>query len=778
MDQSNDAEELTRLRVRVATLEAELAAAQAQTAAAEKDARHWRHIIESLPEFVTIFDREGRYVYLNAIGPGYQGESYVGRPLSDFIDPRYWQSAFEAALAGQVIQYDVYDERRRHWFHCNVGPITLEDGQTYLVVTAHNADRLKEVEGELRDARELWTSLTSNSPDTILLLAPDARILFINRLLPGYTLEEVVGKRAVDFISPEQREGYLAALHTASVTRLPQFYEVRDARFANYWWVTLVPVRDGQRGDLVLAISQDVTEHHHSQEALRESELRLRLLLEQAPAILWTTDTNLKVTSASGSGLESLDITQDQWLGRHVAAVLNTVEPGALALSAHHTALAGQSVNFEHAWDDRTFHLHVEPLRDERSQIVGTVGLALDITSRVEVERAMRSARDDLELRVAQRTTELDTANRALREDIAAREGIEAKLRESEERFRIIADTVPVAIAITTLSDGKVLYVNHRFAQLLESTPQALLGVNASSLYAQPEDRARMLERLRETPAVLDLELELKCPTGKKMRVSGNYQLITFGGEACVLSGFVDLTHRIATERELRAERRLLRRLLELQQRDRQLLSYEIHDGIVQDMTAALMFFESSRPAELGEEHPTHDSFLSGVRLLRGSISEARRVINGLQPPVLEDEGVVAAVEALVTELERLTEIEIELVIDVTFRRLAPALEMAIYRIVQEGLNNVWHHSKSTKARVELIQRDDSIDIRVQDWGIGFDLARVAKRRYGLMGIRERARLLNGRAVIESSPGAGTRLVIELPLLDALMPNDEQASDL
>ena len=286
-----------------------------------------------------------------------------------------------------------------------------------------------------------------------------------------------------------------------------------------------------------------------------------------------------------------------------------------------------------------------------------------------------------------------------------------------------------------------------------------------------------MLERLQETSAAFDLELQLRCPSGKEMRVSGNYQLITFGGTTCVLSGFVDLTQRIENERQLKAERRLLKRLLELQQRDRQLLSYEIHDGIVQDMTAALMFFESSRPAELGEEHPTHDSFLVGLRLLRGSIIEARRVINGLQPPVLEDEGVVAAIEALVTELERLTELEIELVIDVKFQRLAPALEMAIYRIVQEALNNVWHHSKSTKARVELLQQDDSVNIRVQDWGVGFDPATVSKRRYGLMGMRERARLLNGRARLESAPGAGTLVAIELPLFDALMPNDERASE-
>jgi signal transduction histidine kinase len=281
------------------------------------------------------------------------------------------------------------------------------------------------------------------------------------------------------------------------------------------------------------------------------------------------------------------------------------------------------------------------------------------------------------------------------------------------------------------------------------------------------------MDRLREAESILELELWLQSPSGKRMLVSGNYQLIKFDNEDCVLTGFVDLTRRIEAEQELLAERRLLKRLLELHERDRQLISYEIHDGIVQDMTAAQMFFESSRPDGLPADDPSHEPFQQGVRLLRGSIDEARRLINGLRPPVLEDEGVIAAVETLVSEMERDAALHIELVTDVKFKRLAPALEMAIYRIVQEGLNNIWHHSRSAKARVELVQRDETIEIRVQDWGIGFDPAKVAKRRYGLMGMRERARLLNGRAIIKSSLGEGTTLHIELPLIDALMPDAE-----
>jgi PAS domain S-box-containing protein len=546
---------------------------------------------------------------------------------------------------------------------------------------------------------------------------------------------------------------------------------MRDVRAQMWWWVTLVPVRDSQRGDLVLSISQDVTARRASQEALLESETRLRLMLDQVPAIVWTTDENLRVKSCSGAGLEPLGMSPKVWLGKSVADVLGLADPEALPLKAHRSALAGQSVNFEYAWKGWYFHSHVEPLRDAAGNIVGTLGLSLDISARVAAEDAVRSARDDLERRVAERTAELDQVNHNLLLDIAKRERVQQQLRESEERFRIIADTVPVAIVITRLSDGRVVYVNHRLIELFEVEPHELVNRKSTDFYVEPSERELLMQRLSETDTVLELELWLQSPNSKRFLASGNYQLIKFDNEDCVLTGLVDLTRRVETEQALLAERRLLKRLLELHERDRQLISYEIHDGIVQDMTAAQMFFESSRPAGLAADDPSQEPFHNGVRLLRGSIDEARRLINGLRPPVLEDEGVVAAIEALASEMERDAGLQIELVTDVKFNRLAPALEMAIYRIVQEGLNNVWHHSRSAKARVELMQRDDTIEIRVQDWGIGFDPAKVGKRRYGLVGMRERARLLNGRAIIRSAPGEGTTLHIELPLIDTLMPD-------
>ena len=144
---------------------------------------------------------------------------------------------------------------------------------------------------------------------------------------------------------------------------------------------------------------------------------------------------------------------------------------------------------------------------------------------------------------------------------------------------------------------------------------------------------------------------------------------------------------------------------------------------------------------------------------------EARRLISGVRPPILDEEGVVAAVAHLVNEQRRLRGPKIDYRNSVDFDRLAPILENGIYRIAQEGLANACMHSKSEKVRVSLLQREDWVQIEVRDWGIGFDTGSVQENRFGLVGIRQRARLLGGKCSIRSTPGQGTRITVDLPVV-------------
>ena len=145
----------------------------------------------------------------------------------------------------------------------------------------------------------------------------------------------------------------------------------------------------------------------------------------------------------------------------------------------------------------------------------------------------------------------------------------------------------------------------------------------------------------------------------------------------------------------------------------------------------------------------------AGMTMLRQGHFEARRLISGLRPPILDEEGIVAAIAHLVGEERRKKGPKIEYLSMVEFERLTPILENAVYRIAQEALTNACRHSQSKKVRVELVQHGDRLRIDVQDQGVGFHPEDVKEGQFGLSGIRERVRLLGGKATIESKVGKG-----------------------
>jgi len=226
-----------------------------------------------------------------------------------------------------------------------------------------------------------------------------------------------------------------------------------------------------------------------------------------------------------------------------------------------------------------------------------------------------------------------------------------------------------------------------------------------------------------------------------------------------------EIKQRRHAEELLLKEQRYLRYLLELQDRDRQMVSYEIHDGLAQQLAAAMMQFEMFSRATGHHAKAVWKTFESGLAMLNASMREARRLINGLRSPILDELGVVAAIEDLISQNSQQEKPEIEFVQHLDRERLAPALENAVFRIVQESLTNARRYGQSERVLVRLSRRDDYLRIEVQDWGIGFNPRKVGEGHFGLEGIQERARLCGGSATIKSALGKGTRIVVQLPLM-------------
>jgi len=214
-----------------------------------------------------------------------------------------------------------------------------------------------------------------------------------------------------------------------------------------------------------------------------------------------------------------------------------------------------------------------------------------------------------------------------------------------------------------------------------------------------------------------------------------------------------------------RQSREALRQLLESHDRERQLIAYEIHDGFAQQLAAAISHLQACAQAEDPNPEDLVKVCDTALGLLRQCSAEARRLMTGLRPPVLDESGIAAAVRDLVDAANARGGPKVEFHSQIKSGRLEPLLENAVYRIIQECLTNARRYSKSDRVRIELVQEESRLRLTSTDWGIGFDPAAVDKGCFGLEGIRERSRLLGGHTVITSAPGKGTRVVVELPLV-------------
>jgi signal transduction histidine kinase len=216
---------------------------------------------------------------------------------------------------------------------------------------------------------------------------------------------------------------------------------------------------------------------------------------------------------------------------------------------------------------------------------------------------------------------------------------------------------------------------------------------------------------------------------------------------------------------EVRREQETLQHLLRSSDHERQLIAYEIHDGLAQELAGAIMQFEGHD--FLKEQNPGEaaKAYTTAVALVRRSLAETRRLISGVRPPILDEEGVVAAIAHLIEDARTKEGLEVEFFKEVDFDRLAPILENTIYRSVQEGLTNALRHSQSKKVRIELLHVGKEVHVVIQDWGVGFISEKEGDKSFGLKGIRERARLLGGSATIDTVLGSGTRIAVKLPVI-------------
>ncbi|MGO0122110.1 sensor histidine kinase [Desulfothermobacter acidiphilus] len=211
----------------------------------------------------------------------------------------------------------------------------------------------------------------------------------------------------------------------------------------------------------------------------------------------------------------------------------------------------------------------------------------------------------------------------------------------------------------------------------------------------------------------------------------------------------------------------LAMKVLEAQEEERRRIAREIHDGPAQSMASVVLRVEYCLKLLTKKPEAMSKELVALQELVRGSLQEVRKIIYDLRPMALDDLGLVAALEQFLDHVRVLHQLEVEFVVMGSPRRLPGPQEAAIFRIVQEAVNNTIKHAAATRVMVKLEFVNRRLNLVVKDNGKGFVVQKVSKgprKGFGLWSMRERAELLGSELGIFSNPGQGTVITLSVPL--------------
>ena len=214
--------------------------------------------------------------------------------------------------------------------------------------------------------------------------------------------------------------------------------------------------------------------------------------------------------------------------------------------------------------------------------------------------------------------------------------------------------------------------------------------------------------------------------------------------------------------------RAMIGKMAHIQDEERRLIGLDLHDGLTQLIISANMHLNTLN-SQIGSRlnAQTLQALDVSRTLIKQSIDEARRVISELRPTMVEDLGLERGLRQYVTEVCEEQNWETEIVTDTQGLKIEHSMEASIFRIAQEALTNVRKHARTQRVRVELSAEDQSLVLRVQDWGQGFDALLIQKdeaEHLGLVSMQERAQMINGVCKIESELEKGTSVEVRIPL--------------
>ena len=595
----------------------------------------------------------------------------------------------------------------------------------------------------LRNSEEKLRGLFELSPLGIILNDMQGRFIDFNdafKEICGYSAKELC---ALDYwaLTPEKyKEDEARQLASLERTGCYGPYEKEYIRkdgslIALQFNGMLIKGNQGQK--YIWSIVENITERKRVAELLRHSSSEIEDLYNNAPCGYHSLNKDGVICQINDTELEWLGYTRDEVVGKLKWVDLITLD-GLKTFRENYPIFIKQGVIHD---------LEFEMVRKNGSQFTGLINAT--------------AIYDTHGVFVMSRSTVVDITKR--------------KQLDTELRIAAISFETQKSMLVTD-ANGAIMRVNHAFTEMTGYTAAEVMG-----------QTPRVLKSGRHESDFYEMMWDSIYRTGgwqgeiwnqrKNGEIYPEHLTITaVKGDNGEINHFVatmnDITERKRAEERLRESearyKRIALHLDNVREEERVRIARELHDEMGATLTALKMhvhWLASCQPGEVIE-------FTAEVAQINKLVSDAvitmRHVVCELMPILLHDLGFSAAVEHYVQDFQRHTGLDCRLALPEDELILDENQSSTLFRILQESLTNVAKHAQATKVSILFIERNHSLILMVKDNGVGFNKLNRKNISFGLLSIRERAQMVNGKARISSQPGEGTQVLISIPLIEKL----------
>ena len=603
---------------------------------------------------------------------------------------------------------------------------------------------------ELEAARDRYVHLYDFSPAAHLTLDAHGTIVEAN-LRAGTLLDinrnELIGQSLARFIARSDEATFQRHCQEVLKTGTRQTCEVhlrRKAGLSRFVYLVSLALHN-KPGHIThwRTALLDITERKRAEEELRESEARLRAILDNSPGMVFLKDPEGRYLHVNRQFERAFHVTREQVEGKTDEAIFPPEQAAAFRANDIMVFQAGVPLEFEevavHDDGPHTSIVSKFPLYGGDGKLYALCGITTDITERKRVEE---------------------------------------ELGQSEKRYRSIFENAVEGIFQTSL-DGKYVTVNPALARMYGyNSPDDMIAkiTNiASQLYVDPGRRDEFIRLMQEQEELTGFEALVYRRDGSFIWISENVRAVR--DPAGVLVGYEGtvehITERKLAEARLRATLEELRmlsgRLATVEEEERTRIARELHDELGVGLTC--LKIDLSRLATIVGSNISADAgskldekVRSMVEQVDGTIAAVQRLVTQLRPALLDNLGLVAAIEWQCQDFQKRTGIPCTCVTSADDIAMEPERATALFRICQEALTNTARHAQATAVTIKLESRNDALQLVVADNGVGIPNLKVSDRRsLGLLGMKERAALLGGEVTIRGDPDNGTTVIACLP---------------